>query len=662
MVPALSLPSYNPVGNLYSNSYWDDKSNYTYNNYVNDNISYLDNSWLNNYFAYYIGCYIFNNYYADYTSWYNSDYSYYNNFWNYTNYNQYWDYFGNYSWFYGDYNYTYSWYNYYWYPYDYWSSYSNGYSWWLYGNDSYIDYYWNNSYWPNYYYSYDDWVSSYTDYFSYNYWQNLWNGTYSYDGYWNYDNWLNSSWWYYDDQFYIDYWNNSYAGYWYNSYNYYNPYNYWESYWNDYGNYNYSNYWWDWNNYYNNSNYYNYWNNYWYYPGYDVSYGDYWNSYGNIYNWGLSAFIGYCRDMMNHFGNYGTMYGPFSFGSDVLETDNNQNTVELDEPRFSISYSTLIKIASIIAFIGDKIVLYLSVILIALSLVFNIINIIILSRPRFNNLSIAFYLRALALCGIFFSYTIVHYFLGILDPNIVNVSNGLCGFHKYIFGALQLFMPWISVIICFDFAIPIVYFKQVNGVRKSVQVLILTATLLILLLINILKIVPSSQLNQNIYPMYGNNNYQMLSSCIVTDFERSTQFIDLMLVSIIPFILMSLANVTAFMYLEAHKNDQNLRDQKSDLYFPIALNVLFVIAYFPSIAIQIWGLFIQSSQAYLTDSTVLAVLQSKIYDYAMVWRMLYTILQFTAFMIISLGFRNETMCGRRNRNQQDQIKVSIINV
>ena len=222
-------------------------------------------------------------------------------------------------------------------------------------------------------------------------------------------------------------------------------------------------------------------------------------------------------------------------------------------------------------------------VLVAFNLIANTINFFIFAKPNFKKVSVSFYLAALSISNIIASYVVIFFYVW-WKVNAGKRSFQLTSYFPVLLffqATVPFYTSWLSVCVVLDRCLSTISVKVMNVLK----LLKFKISVLVILMISLTSINIPILLNQNINPVTLRGSY----------YENAFPFIDLIITTSLPFILMCLLNIKTISMLKKSKfktNNTNVskdeKKQKRFLITSIALNVLFLFTFVPQALIQIW--------------------------------------------------------------------------
>ena len=203
--------------------------------------------------------------------------------------------------------------------------------------------------------------------------------------------------------------------------------------------------------------------------------------------------------------------------------------------------------------------------IIALNILFNVINLIVFTRKSFRNekTSIGVYFAALAITDI--ATSLVIFFNYETKYNYLSYGSAVV---FYFPDTIQYYSPWIAVIISIDRLISIKSIRLANKLKQlKCQLIIIAVTIFILSLINVYVFVNRLDFQFDVYP-----------------------YIVIFVPSVLPFSLMCVFNIWSVILLKKMKSNLNIKSYKKENRFLatlIGVNILFLLSYLPSAIFQI---------------------------------------------------------------------------
>ena len=257
--------------------------------------------------------------------------------------------------------------------------------------------------------------------------------------------------------------------------------------------------------------------------------------------------------------------------------------------------------------------LYLSIPLIIMNLIGNAANYTVFSQATFNHkISIGFYLRWLAIVGILESYVIFYIFLVKLDIEISSLSKVACDIHTYVLMTLPYYSPWFTAIVALERLVQTLSIKSIRLLTdKRFRYSTVAITFLCLSIVNVNVFVDSFFKMNNAQITTATNDSSSLSSrslseinrCLVSSFYASIfVYVDSMIAIILPFVLMTVANIIVAIKIKQSKtksrvvqqhhvntnNNSNVIKENKFLIISLSLNILFFVTHSVSVILNLY--------------------------------------------------------------------------
>ena len=245
-------------------------------------------------------------------------------------------------------------------------------------------------------------------------------------------------------------------------------------------------------------------------------------------------------------------------------------------------------------------------------LIFNLINIIIFSKPAFQKTTIGFYLACLSISdilqGVFFIFEYKPLYYKMVAQAGKSIIMCKLIYSDYFLYTTQFYPSWILAIISLDRVICMNSVRAINIARKRwVQVIIVLVPLVVLLILNI-DLIVGFNINEStckftliyfqsyLIETYDNGND--LAGWLVSELKSMFALV------LIPFIIMTISNIFSVVILFKSKTTSKVnKSQLQEIRFAlttIGQNIGFILFYLPQfIASCIIAAFVYSTSDYL---------------------------------------------------------------
>ncbi len=275
--------------------------------------------------------------------------------------------------------------------------------------------------------------------------------------------------------------------------------------------------------------------------------------------------------------------------------------------------------------------------LVVLNIISNLINFLVFTRLRFRKVSVGFYFAGLAIANIFCSIIVIYYYLIYIYSIRVFEGKRYFSFLFYFSSTVSFYSAWFSVLVSLDGCLCVISVKLMNTLKKRVFQVILVACIIVALsLVNI-----QIWKNDNINPITRRDYY----------FDDVYPYVELLISSFLPFLLMCAFNITTVILLKRSKGKLRTqrRIKKSGdkenrfLITSIALNILFFFTFLPKSIVQIWiiSLFYKSNEnasQNILFKHIMALHLDQLFAY---WKMIYFFTHIFIYYGVNRIYRNE---------------------
>ena len=228
---------------------------------------------------------------------------------------------------------------------------------------------------------------------------------------------------------------------------------------------------------------------------------------------------------------------------------------------------------------------YVFMLIVAFNLITNSINFFIFMKPNFKKVSVSFYLTLLSLSNIVASYVVIFFYVWwkLYSGNPIFQTFSYFPILLYFQSTIPFYTSWLSVCVILDRCLSTISVKVMNNLKaRKLQISFCLILFMVLTSLNIPIL-----LNKNINPVTLRGYY----------YDSIFPFIDLIVTTSLPFILMCFLNFKTVSMLKKSKLKFKMKKrkvtkedkkQKRFLVTAIALNFLFFLTFVPQAIIQIW--------------------------------------------------------------------------
>ena len=309
------------------------------------------------------------------------------------------------------------------------------------------------------------------------------------------------------------------------------------------------------------------------------------------------------------------------------------------------------EVINIIRSTGDFLIYYFSIPFMVIILIGNGLNFIVFMNKKFQSSSTTFYLLALALIDMLTIINILCFHLYGMKLILIITFDGhplVAKVCTYLNSTIPFYSSWVSVLIAFDRFMSTCSVKLMKTLKnKKLQLLLVFSIIVFLSIINVDLLIDA----YGVYPY--ENSFQTGSTSRLFSFPafyiNIFPYLDMIVTSILPFILMCTFNIATVVTLKRSKIisgviARQLRKKNKNenrlLKISMWLNVLFFIACAPLSIMQIWNNSRDSTHIVSGVNGFFMAMYYQLYIIAFYWRALYPASQFLMHMCVNSVYKN----------------------
>ena len=300
------------------------------------------------------------------------------------------------------------------------------------------------------------------------------------------------------------------------------------------------------------------------------------------------------------------------------------------------------RISVIIRSTSQFLIDYFSIPFMVITLIGNGLNFIVFMNKKFQSSSTGFYLVCLALTDMLTIVNILCFHLYGTKLILIITFDGpllVAKICTYLNATIPFYSSWVSVLIAFDRFVSTCSVKSMNTLKnKKLQFFLVFSILLLLSIINVILLIDT----------YG-VSYEIARPTFPVFYDQIFPYLDMIVTSILPFILMCTFNIATVVTLKRSKITSGViarqlrkknKNENRLLKISIWLNVLFFITCAPLSIMQIWNNS-RGTTLYVSGfDAILREMYFQLYIIAFYWRALYPASQFLLHMCVNSVYKN----------------------